>query len=455
MTKLCYQGLTLRVGATPVLDEIHLVIEGPGVFVLLGPSGVGKSSFLRATQRLIDHGRDGWSRGGDVLFNGRSIFSRRLPQQELARSIGFVQQRPRMLHGSARSNVEFALHHTTDLSQRAIRAKAEEALERVGLSAELADLEVAAWKLSGGQAQRLAIARAIALEPEMLLLDEPISALDPLSAERVEEVIHALAAERLVVMVTHKVGLAVRLADSAGFMLRGEAGARLVEVGDAPEIFLHPADPVALEFVQMGYGQVGKEAAQRGARPHEIRAHAESLRRDAARKDAHRGKKRRLAERLYLFVCGRNTSRSPVAEAICNAEIIRRLGGTPRGVRATSAGLDAEPGEPMSVAAGSALGELGYAPHEHLTRSVSTQLVERAEQIFCMTGTQVRALVGRFPTAAGKVERLDPIADLANPRGKSPELVLETMKRLRDAVRWRLARDGGVEFGSELRSGIE
>lgn len=451
MTRLCYEGLTLHIGETPVLDTIDLTIEGPGIFALLGPSGVGKSSFLRATQRLIDHGREGWRRTGDVRMDGHSIFSPLLPQQELARRIGFVQQRPRMLHGSVRSNVEFALRHTTRLPRQTIRAKAEEALDRVGLSGELEDLEIAAWTLSGGQAQRLAIARAIALDPEVLLLDEPISALDPLSAERVEEVIHALAGEHLVVMVTHKVGLAVRLADSAGFMLRGSEGARLIEVGDAPGIFLHPADPVALEFVQMGYGQVPGDTRFREAGGQKKLAHAKKVRRDTARKQA-RGGEKRLVERLYLFVCGRNTSRSPVAEAICNHEIIRRLAGEAGGARALSAGLDSAPGEPMSAPAASALERLGYAPHEHTTRSVSAAHVEAAERIFCMTEPQVRTLVERFPAAAGKVERLDPIADLADPGGKSQEVVLRTVERLRDAVRWRLVQDGVIsDFEAELR----
>ncbi|RMH17776.1 MAG: ATP-binding cassette domain-containing protein, partial [Acidobacteria bacterium] len=260
MSTLEYRQMTLRCGATPILDRIELAMAGPGVFALLGPSGVGKSSLLRATQRLIEDGRGGWRRTGDVRLNGDSIFDPGLRQQELARRIGFVQQRPWMLAGSVRHNVELALRHTTRLSRAEIRRRAEAALERVGLAGELTSLERAAWKLSGGQAQRLAIARAIALEPEVLLMDEPISALDPLMAERVEAVIRDLAAEQLIVLVTHKVGLAVRLAAAAGFLLRGEDGARLVETGAAPQIFERPADPVAREFVRMGYGIAAGDA---------------------------------------------------------------------------------------------------------------------------------------------------------------------------------------------------
>ena len=473
MTTLEYEGLTLAAGGTPILDSIDLKIEGPGLFSLLGPSGVGKSSLLRATQRLIEAGRCGWHRSGDVRLNGKSVFSRRLEKHDLARRIGFVQQRPRMLGGSVRANVEFALRHTTRLPRPEIRRRAEAAIERVGLAAELASLEVAAWKLSGGQAQRLAIARAITLDPEVLLMDEPISSLDPLSAERVEEIIRVIARDRLIVLVTHKVGLAVRLADSAGFMLRGNSGARLVEVGRAPEIFESPADPVALEFVRMGFGHVEHRPHPRGARAEAVARRRRAIEDEAVRSSPTPGPGDRpsLQERppgsaglgrkaepeargfgafgrLYLFICGRNTSRSPIAQAICNAEIARRLGvelsSSTGAVRAVSAGLSAEAGEPMSPTAREALEELGFSPHEHATRNVTEEMVERADAIFCMTEAQRRELARRLPAAAEKADRLDPISDIGNPEGRSAEIFLLTARRIRDAVQWRLAHDRPV-----------
>lgn len=431
MSVLQYHGLSLENGGTPILDRIEASIEGPGVFALLGPSGVGKSSLLRATQRLIEDGRAGWRRRGDVRFNGRSVFDPALRLRHLARQIGFVQQRPRMLGGSVLANVAFALRHTTRLPRAAIQARAEAALERVGLLDELDDLGLAAWRLSGGQAQRLAIARAIALEPEAMLMDEPISALDPISAERVEAVIRAIARDRLVVLVTHKVGLAVRLADSAAFMLRGAAGARLVECGPAPAIFERPRDPVAREFVRMGYGKVD-DAAVRAAADERLEA---SPSRPV-------GARRRWARRVYLFVCGGNTSRSPIAQAICNAEIVRRLGGEAAAVRAWSAGLDIVPERPMAPDAEGALSALGFAPHQHRTRPLTAELVAGADAVFCMTDAQCRTLRARFPEAAPKVERLDPISDLGNPAGRSPAVYRRTAERIRDAVRWRLANDG-------------
>lgn len=417
-TSLCYRGLALWAGSTPVLDPIDLVVEGPGTFVLLGPSGVGKSSLLRATQRLVEHGENGWRRSGDVLLNGESIFAPRVRKQELARRIGFIQQRPRALGGSVLANVEFALRHTTRLARREIRRRAEEALVQVGLAGELASLDVQAWTLSGGQTQRLAIARAVALDPEVMLMDEPIASLDPLSAERVEEVLVTLARSRLVVLVTHKVGLAVRVADSAAFMLRSERGARLVGQGPAPAVFEEVRDPVAREFMRMGYGPPrGGPAA--GTRPD-------------------------LLRQVFLFVCGGNTSRSPMAQAICHAELTRLLGISPEaaeecGVRVESAGLAARPGGAMCERSRRALRELGFRPHDHTPRDVSEEQVCEAAAIYCMTEEQCGALVERFPAVRSKVCRLDPVSDVEDPSTKSDEIFFEIAKRIRDAVRWRLA----------------
>jgi phosphate transport system ATP-binding protein len=429
-TTLCYRGLALWAGSTPVLGPIDLVVEGPGTFVLLGPSGVGKSSLLRATQRLVEHGENGWRRSGDVLLNGESIFAPRVRKQELARRIGFVQQRPRALGGSVLANVEFALRHTTRLARREIRRRAEEALVQVGLAGERASLDVQAWTLSGGQTQRLAIARAVALDPEVMLMDEPIAALDPLSAERVEEVLVTLARSRLVVLVTHKVGLAVRVADSAAFMLRSERGARLAGQGPAPAVFEEIRDPVAREFIRMGYGQLG----------HPGRA----IPSDPPRGGPAAGTRLDLLRQVFLFVCGGNTSRSPMAQAICHAELAHLLGISPEeaekcGVRVESAGLAARPGGAMCERSRRALRELGFKPHDHTPRDVSEEQVCEAGAIYCMTEEQCGALVERFPAIRGKVCRLDPVSDVEDPSTKSDEIFFEIAKRIRDAVRWRLA----------------
>jgi phosphate transport system ATP-binding protein len=430
---LSYRNFRLSAGKTLILDGIDLELQGPGVVALLGPSGTGKSSLLRATQRLIEHGCDGWSRSGDVLFNGQTVFGATFSKQQLARRIGFIHQKPRMLAGSVLANVEFALKHTTTLKRAAIRQLAEEALEQVGLTWELASLDVAAWRLSGGQAQRLAIARAIALQPDILLMDEPTSALDPLKSQQVEEIIRAQARARLIVLVTHEVHLAERLADYAAFMFRRHGGARIFEAGPAAKVLGDPAEAAVQEFVRTG--RAGREpvpaAAPAGQAPDES---------DATAPAAPFGL--RLLQRVYLFVCGENTSRSPVAQAICNIEVARLLKlppgeGKPK-FEALSAGLSVAASRPMSAKAIRALRDLGCEPQPHASREVTQELVERADAIYCMTDEQCRDLALRFPAATWKLQRLDPVGNVEDSATPDPADFLRVATRIRDLVRWRL-----------------
>jgi phosphate transport system ATP-binding protein len=428
---LSYQNFRLSVGKTTILDGIDLELQGPGVVALLGPSGVGKSSLLRATQRLIEHGREGWSRSGDVLFNGQTVFGSTFSKQQLARRIGFIHQKPRMLAGSVLANVEFALKHATTLKRSAIRRLAEEALEQVGLTWELASLDLAAWKLSGGQAQRLAIARAIALQPDVLLMDEPTSALDPLKRQQVEEIIRVQARARLIVIVTHEVHLAERLADFAAFMFRQHGGARIFEAGPAAKVLRDPVEIAVQEFVRTG--RAGRESA-----PATVPAMSDDL--EAAAPATAFGL--RLLQRVYLFVCGENTSRSPVAQAICTSEVARLLKlppgeGKPK-FEALSAGLSVSASRPISAKAVSALRELGCEPQPHISREVTQDLVERADAIYCMTDQQCRELALRFPAATWKLQRLDPVGNVEDSRTSEPADFLRVATRIRDLVRWRL-----------------
>lgn len=442
MISLQYKDLSLQVAHRPILDRISLDLIGPGVVALLGPSGVGKSSLLRITQRLIEPGQGGWQCSGEILFNGDTIFQPSLKKQALARQIGFIQQKPHMLGGSVRANVEFALHHTTRHTRATIRRKAEAALEHVGLTQELESLDVAAWTLSGGQAQRVAIARAIALDPAVLLMDEPSSALDPLKSQRIEDIIRRLATERLVVVVTHEVTLAERLADFAAFLVRGDTGAQVVEAGPVPDILNTPGHPFVREFIRIGRGAL---PINRVAPPAELSRGEESASANRTPPAAPHPA-RSLLQRVYLFVCGRNTSRSPMAQAICRTEVARlleisggQLGQRPWGkFQALSAGLRARPGAPMATPAREALTTLGVNLLPHATQNVSTDLVHQADTIYCMTDVQCQALVKRFPTAASKTQRLDPVANIEDPDGTRPETFLAIAKRIRDLVRWRL-----------------
>jgi len=159
---------------------------------------------------------------------------------------------------------------------------------------------------------------------------------------------------------------------------------------------------------------------------------------------AYRRTARRLAQRVILFVCAGNTSRSPMAQVLCNDEILRRLG-IPReqldgaAVRAVSAGLTARPGRPFSAASQSALRQLGIVPHEHFARELTPELVEQAERIFCMTEDQCRSLVSRFPRAASKVWRLDPEGDVEDPHGQDLAAFLSLAAQLQSLVHARVA----------------
>ena len=404
MITLEYRNFSLQAGSNPVLDRIDLSMAGPGVWALLGPSGAGKSSLLRTTQRLIDRGPGNWCRSGQILFNGQEIHRSDLKRRALARSIGYIQQNPRVLGGSIRANVAFALKHTTRLSRKEIAAKVADVLEQVGLTKEVPDLDMAAWKLSGGQIQRLAIARAIALDPMVMLMDEPTSALDPVKSRKLEAVIRKLAKSRLVVLVTHDVQLAGRIADHACFLFPGPQGGRINASGPVPAILEHCDDRATVEFVKTGSheGVVGN-----GPWPSSKPLMA-----------AVDGPISDLVQKAILFVCGGNTSRSPMAQVVCNSEIIRKWGRAEGSrFKVHSAGLSPEAGAPLEENARIALAQLGLSAHKHRAQAIDETMVRSADVIYCMTDKQCRSLANQFPWAEDRVQRLDPISDLMNPHG--------------------------------------
>ncbi len=433
MISLELKDFSLFADGVPILDGLNANLCGPGVVAMLGPSGAGKSSLLRGIQRLIEHGRDGWRRSGDILFDGKSTFARKVSRESLARRIGFIQQRPRMLAGSVRANVEFALKHTTKQPAEAIRTQAEHALEQVGLSWELPSLDMAAWKLSGGQAQRLAVARAIALEPCVLLMDEPTSSLDPLKTRQIEEIIRSQARQRLIVLVTHNPSLAGRVADQAVFLFRGDAGARIVESGPAHTVLKTPQDLSVREFIRANAGEQLEIEQPPAVSPRPARSNVPRPALGA-----------RLLQRVYLFVCGGNTSRSPIAQAFCRSEIARLIESTCPDLpdRSTfevhSAGLTATPGEPVDPKANAAIETLGCQPTDHAAQVVSQDIVDRADAIYCMTDNQCRTLSKLFPTAVWKLQRLDPLTNIPNPHNGNLEIFRNVAARIRDLVRWRL-----------------
>jgi phosphate transport system ATP-binding protein len=248
MAIITCKKLNLYYGDFHALKDVDLSITPNRITALIGPSGCGKSTLLRVFNRmndLIDHVRV----KGDVKVFGRSLF--RQDVQALRRAVGMVFQRPNPFPLSIFENIVFGLR-IHSLGNRAAReATVQSSLEAVGLWADLKDrLDRNALALSGEQQQRLCIARLLAVKPEILLMDEPCSALDPIATARVEELMQDLKRSYTIVIVTHNMQQAARVSQDCGFMLLGE----LVEFGLTPDVFTRPRDKRTEEYISGRYG---------------------------------------------------------------------------------------------------------------------------------------------------------------------------------------------------------
>jgi len=243
------ESLEVRYGTLVAVRSVSLNVALGRITALVGPSGCGKSSFLAALNRMTDL-IPGAETTGRVFIGDRDIRSRDWAPADLRRRIGMIFQRPNPFATSIRSNIHLALR------EHGIRARTERdaimrrVLTDVGLWAEVKDrLKESALKLSGGQQQRLCIARALALEPDVLLMDEPCSALDPMAAGKVESLIKNLRGRFTIVIVTHNLAQARRVADEVAiFWVRNGAG-QLIEQGPVEEIFTNPTDPDAAAYL--------------------------------------------------------------------------------------------------------------------------------------------------------------------------------------------------------------
>tara|TARA_R110001599_G_scaffold14633_9_gene63263 strand:+ start:7980 stop:8792 length:813 start_codon:yes stop_codon:yes gene_type:complete len=244
---LSLSNVSVRYGADTVLSQVSLDIPRGCITALIGPSGCGKTSLLCSLNRLSEHLPD-CQVGGEILLDGLNIAS--IDALNLRRRIGMIFQRP--------NPFPFSIHRNLDLPLRehGVRNKAERerrieiALRDVGLWDEIAErLHSPALRLSGGQQQRLCIARALVLEPEILLMDEPCSALDPLSASVVEELIKRLSGRYTVIIVTHNLAQARRIANYTAFFWTREQQGRLIEFGACQQVFEQPQDALTAAYV--------------------------------------------------------------------------------------------------------------------------------------------------------------------------------------------------------------
>ena len=232
------------------LRNVNLDIRPNELFVLFGPARGGKTSLLRLLNRLSDL-REGTEQKGTILFNGQDIFRRGVNVIDLRRRISMVFAIPTPLPGSIYENLAYGLKMAGMRDKATIDERVERGLRQAALWDEVKDrLNHSAFALSGGQKQRLCLARSLALEPQVILLDNPTSGLDPLSTATVEESLYELKQRYTIVMVPHSVQQAARVADRAGFMLDGA----LIEVGTADKLFIQPQDTRTEDYITGRFG---------------------------------------------------------------------------------------------------------------------------------------------------------------------------------------------------------
>ncbi|MCB9419159.1 MAG: phosphate ABC transporter ATP-binding protein [Ardenticatenaceae bacterium] len=251
MTKLSIQNFTFRYAdGTAALRNISLDIQPNELFVFLGPSRSGKTTLLRLLNRLSDL-IDGTEQEGAILFNGQDIFANGTNVIDLRRRISMVFAVPTPLPGTIYDNLTYGLKMAGMKEKSNLDERVERSLRQAALWDEVKDrLFDSAFALSGGQKQRLCLARSLALEPEVILLDNPTSGLDPISTSIVEESLYELKQRYTIIMVPHSVQQASRVADRAAFFLDGE----VVEVGDQTDIFIHPQDKRTEDYVTGRFG---------------------------------------------------------------------------------------------------------------------------------------------------------------------------------------------------------
>ena len=248
--KIIIQDFNFHYSALHALHNIHLTIKSNEIFSIFGPSMSGKTTLLKSLNRLTDL-IFGVRHTGTIFLDGKDIYDPEVDVTQLRRRVGMVFDLPTPLRMSIFDNVAYGPRLGGVNEKKRLAEIVEKALGSAVLWEEVKDrLNVSALRLSGGQQQRLCIARVLALEPEVLLLDEPCSGLDPISTLKIEESLIELKKEYTIVIVPHNVQQASRVADRAGFFLSGE----LVEVGTAYQVFTKPKDKRTEDYVTGKFG---------------------------------------------------------------------------------------------------------------------------------------------------------------------------------------------------------
>ena len=248
--KVSVNNLSFYYGKTKALIDVSLPLYDKRVTAFMGPSGCGKSTLLRVLNRMYDLYPNQRAEG-EVLLDGDNVLRKNLDLNLLRAKVGMVFQKPTPFPMTIYDNVAFPIRLQERLKKAEIDRRVEDALRRAALWDEVKDkLRASGLSLSGGQQQRLCIARTIAARPEVILLDEPVSALDPISSARIEELIDQLKKDYTIAIVTHNLQQAARVSDYTGFMYLGE----LIEFGDTSQVFENPKHEKTQDFITGRFG---------------------------------------------------------------------------------------------------------------------------------------------------------------------------------------------------------
>ncbi|HBY57555.1 MAG TPA: phosphate ABC transporter ATP-binding protein [Candidatus Atribacteria bacterium] len=249
--KMQVKNLNFFYRTKQVLKNINLIIKSNAVTSIIGPSGCGKSTFIRTLNRMNDI-ISGTKIEGDILFNHKNIYAEDVDVVEIRRKIGMVFQRPNPFPKSIFENVAYGLKINGLIKNKdELRERVEDSLQAAALWEEVKDrLNTPALDLSGGQQQRLCIARVLAIKPEVILFDEPCSALDPIATAKIEELIQKLKAKYTIVIVTHNMQQAARVSDLTAFLMLGE----LIEFDKTQKIFTNPSQKITEDYITGRFG---------------------------------------------------------------------------------------------------------------------------------------------------------------------------------------------------------
>lgn len=247
---LTTENVHLYYGEKEALHGINLDYDQYGITALIGPSGSGKSTYLRALNRMHDL-QDNVTVNGTFMFKGHDIYAPDTDTVALRKDIGMVFQQPNPFPFSIYDNVAFGLRISGENNKAVIDEKVETSLKQAAVWDEVKDiLHKSALSLSGGQQQRVSIARALATAPEILLLDEPTAALDPVSSHKVENTLMTLRDQYTMIIVTHSMSQASRISDRTAFFMSGD----LIEVDSTKQMFLNPSEEKTQDYISGRFG---------------------------------------------------------------------------------------------------------------------------------------------------------------------------------------------------------